>query len=102
MQTHDRLKSMEHTVEALKKHPGKEYTLVEIKAMCLIPWARDDRTVRKIISADLRGANLLRAKIYGIGTQRRYIVPKGGLIKYLQTYGPALMATVRKPKHHHD
>lgn len=89
---------MEDKVEFLKSNPTKAYTLTDIEVLGLIPWAHNGRTIRKAIETDLGGANLLQATVTGLGSQRRYTVTKKGLLKYLQIYGPALMATVRKPK----
>lgn len=99
MQPNPKMISMESKVDFLRINPVKEYTLTDIEVLNLIPWAKNGRTIRKAIAADRRGANLLGAKIKGAESQRRYIVPARGIIKYLKAYGPALMGTVRKPKH---
>lgn len=89
---------MKSQVELLKKNPRKLYNITEIEELKLIPWARNNRTLLKIIDADKRGANLLRVEIVGVSKGRRYLVPAGGIIKYLQIYGPALIGTVRQKK----
>ncbi len=93
--------TMKNTVEFLKTQRVKEFTLTEIEALALIPWAKNGRTIRKCIEADIAGENLLEARAWGVDSQRRYSVSRKGLLKYLQTYGPALMATIRKPKQSH-
>lgn len=87
---------MNKKVDFIKKNKIKAYTLTEIRDLKLIPWARNGRTIRKVIAAD--SMNLLKAKVIGVGSQRRYIVPANGLIKYLQTYGPVMIGMVRKTK----
>ncbi len=71
---------------------------MDFKTLRLLPWAKDERTVRKILEQDKKGPNVLRAKITGTGSNRRYLVEGKYIISYLQIYGPALMGTVRKPK----
>lgn len=90
--------NMKKQVVQLQKDPEKVYGLMDFKALKLLPWARDERTVRKILEADKKGQNLLHAKITGTGTKRRYLVAGKYIINYLQIYGPILMGTVRKPK----
>lgn len=96
MQTSRIVKDMEAPVEALQK--SRVYTLAEITRF--MPWAKDGRTMRKILDADMHGPNVLRCEITGTGKGRRYLVQGRHLISYLKIYGPALMSTVRKPKQH--
>lgn len=96
MHTSANVNDMKDIVETLKKHPRKTYSLVDVVSLKLMPWARDGRTVRRLIDEDFAGANLLQATVTGAATQRRYLLTGRGIIKYLQTYGPALMGTVRK------
>ena len=91
--------TMKKTVEFLKKDPSRTYTLADFEKLKLLPWARNQRTVRKLLDADKKGPNILRAKITGTESQRRYLVRGEMIIDYLLTYGPALMGTARKPKH---
>lgn len=100
MRPHDILTPMRKTVEFLKKHPNKTFTLSEIASMQLMPWARDSRTIRKLIERDFEGANLLNATVKGVGGQRRYTMQAKDIRKYLQTYGPALMGTTRQLKNY--
>lgn len=90
------MKKLERVVETLKRSPKREYTIEEIAGMQLIPWARDPRTIRRIILIDSKGD--LDATVSGKGTQRRYLVKGSNIIKYLRKYGPVLMHTTRKPK----
>lgn len=92
------MKKLERVVETLKRSPKREYTIEEIAGMQLIPWARDPRTIRRIILIDSKGAKDLAAEITGKATQRRYLVKGSNIIKYLRKYGPVLMHTTRKPK----
>ncbi len=89
---------MKKQVEILQKSPSRVYGLMDFKTLSLLPWAKDERTVRKILEQDKKGSNILHAKITGTGSNRRYLVEGRYIIKYLQIYGPALMGTVRKPK----
>lgn len=92
------MKKLERAVEALKRSPKREYTIEEIREAQLIPWARDARTIRKIVILDSKGEKLIDAKITGKDTQRRYLAKGANIIKYLRKYGPVLMHTARKPK----
>lgn len=92
------MKKLERAIEALKRSPKREYTIEEVKESELIPWARDARTIRKIVILDSKGEKLLDAKITGKGTQRRYLVKAANITRYLKKYGPVLMHTARKPK----
>lgn len=100
MQTASILNGMKDMVDSLKKHPSKTFTLTEIAQQGLLPWARDGRTIRKVIEADFEGANILQAIVRGEGNQRRYLVTARNLIKYLQIYGPALIGTTRQLKNY--
>lgn len=91
--------NMKKTVDFLKKDPSRQYTLADFEKLKLLPWARDQRTVKKLLDADKKGSNVLKAKITGTASQRRYLVEGTNLINYLLTYGPILIGTVRKPKH---
>lgn len=92
---------MKKRVDILRKTPKKIYTLKEMEAYKIIPWANNGRTIRKIIDQDKRGKNLLASRVTGIGSQKRYTVPTSGLIRYLQTYGPFLIGTVRNSQKKH-
>ncbi len=81
---------MKETVENLRRKPSRMLTLTEIQDMKLIPWARDGRTIRRLIELDYRHANYLESHIRGKGTQRRYWVSSHGLINYLKVYGPVM------------
>lgn len=89
---------MENIVEFLKKEPKKEYTITDFVKFNLVPWARDGRTVEKILKADHNGSDILHAKITGTDTYRRYLVQGRYIINYLQIYGPHMMVMVRQPK----
>lgn len=85
---------MKSKVEALRRN--RVYTLKEITQV--MPWAKNGRTVRKILEADVHGPNMLHCEITGTGSQRRYFVEGKYLISYIKNYGPALLGTIRKPK----
>lgn len=99
MQTHDTMKDMKNKVGALLKQRHGWLTLTDIVSLQLIPWARDARTIRRLIDADAAGQNILGAKVDGSATQRRYLVRGIAITRYVKTYGPAMMGMVRKTKH---
>lgn len=98
MQSKDTLNHMETIVAGLKKDPKRWYKLSELQEKKVMPWAKNGRTIRKILDADRKGPNLLKSQITGIASQRRYLVQGQHLIKYLLIYGPGLMALVRNSK----
>lgn len=98
VQAQGTIRDMKEIVESLRKDQEATYSLMEAQRLGLIPWARNVRTLRKIIDADIESGNLFGAIVTGTASQRRYLLTARGIIKYLQTYGPALMGTVRKPK----
>lgn len=87
---------MRETIQALK--PKHQYTLMEIARDGIIPWARDHRTIIKLIENDANGAQLLAANVTGAGRQRRYTIEGKNLKKYLTRTAPLLLHTARKPK----
>jgi len=89
---------MREQVDYLKGMPETEFSVQGIRAIGAIPWAKSYRTLTKIIKQDFFGENILKARIEGEGRQQRYFVKASNIINYLEKYGPALMATVRKPK----
>jgi len=98
MKKHDTMKILERAVEALKRSPKRVLSVEDIREMQAMPWARDARTIRKMIELDAKGERVLAAKIVGLSTQKRYAVQRAHLIKYLRKYGPVLMHHARKPK----
>ena len=82
------------------KSKPQTYSLTQLMGLRLIPWARNDRTLRKLILADRKASNLLDSTVTGKGSQVRYTVTAAGLKNYLATYGPAFASKVRKPKRH--
>ena len=99
MQTRGKIGRMKNQVEALLKRRHGWLTLADIASLKLIPWARDARTIRKLIDADAAGKNVLGAKVDGSSTQRRYLVRGAAITRYVEMYGPAMMGMVRKSKH---
>ena len=79
----------------------KPYTVTELVRMQAFPWARDHRTIIKMITEDLAGENILRAEVSGSGRQRRYQIHGTHIINYIQKYGAVLIPTARKPKQQH-
>ena len=96
MMNNDTMESVRELTRSLK--PKHQYTLMEIARGELIPWARDHRTIIKLIEQDANGAQLLAAKVEGDGRQRRYTIEGKNLKKYLTKTAPLLLHTARKPK----
>lgn len=78
--------------------PKQSYGPADIARMGTFPWARDHRTIVKLIDQDMAGENLLQANVTGTGRQRRYEIEGKNIIKYLNKYAAVLMSTARKPK----
>lgn len=95
------MEHMQEKIDYLKKFAEVEFSSQEIRTQGLFPWARNDRTIVKLIERDTTsGENILRARIEGEGRQRRYFIKGRQIIKYIEKYGPALMVRVPKPKRH--
>lgn len=91
MQTSGIVKRMRNTVEFLKKDPEREYTATEIRRLGLLPWARDSRTIARILQS-----GGLKARVTGKDTQKRYLVKGAVIISHINQCGPVLMHTVRR------
>lgn len=78
--------------------PKQIYTVTDIVTENILPWARNYRTIVKLIEQDLAGENILEAEVAGEGRQRRYSISGRNIIKYVKKYGPVLIGSVRKPK----
>lgn len=78
--------------------PKQSYGPADITRMGLFPWARDHRTVVKLIEQDSNGEGILEARTSGQGKQKRYEIEGKNIIKYLKKYAAVLMSTARKPK----
>lgn len=74
-----------------KVEPKRTYTATEIKELGLLPWARDTRVIARILSS-----GLIKAKVSGTLTHKRYLVKGKDLVEYIKKYGPVLMHTARK------
>ena len=73
-----------------KVDPKKVYTIKDIKQHGFLPWAKDTRTVRKILQS-----GVLKAKVTGEFNRKRYFVKGTDLQAYINHYGSALMRTAR-------
>lgn len=82
---------MKEIVENLRRHPAKIYTLQDIEREKLIPGARNFRTIKKLVEADLAGPNILRAVPRDGGNKTHYAVRGRNIIKFLNTYGHVLV-----------
>lgn len=85
-------------VDFLELNRTKEFGLRDLSRFKIFPWARNYRTIRRIVDTDLAGENILHARVEGEGQGRRYYIRGSEIIKYINKYGPALMARARKPK----
>ena len=75
-----------------KVDPTREYNLSQIRDEGIFPWARNIRTIRKLVKQDYWGGNFLKARIggenkYGV----EYSIRGRDIIKFLKEYGPGLM-----------
>jgi len=93
METHDTIREITKVIK-----PKHTYAPADLVRMGTFPWARDHRTIVKLIEQDLAGENILEADVSGEGRQRRYQVVGKNIIKYLNKYAAVLMSTARKPK----
>lgn len=79
--------------QTIKKiDPNADYGLQDIQVKGLLPWARDIRTIRKYITADIAKENILKAKTEGSGRLLRYHIKGRNLITFIEVYGPGAMA----------
>jgi len=76
-----------------KVDPKQTYTATDISREGLIPWARDPRTIARILAS-----GVIKTEMTGESTQKRYTVKGSELQEYIKKYGPVLQHTVRKPK----
>lgn len=79
---------MQELIETLAGDPKREYAIADVKRMGLIPWARNYRTLQKIVVQDFFGENVLEARIEGEGRQVRYLMKGANIIKFIKRYGP--------------
>ncbi len=98
MTSHDSIISMSITNTIKKIDPEREYNLSNIITDAIFPWARDIRTVRKIVMRDHGGEKVLRAKITGSGRSLEYRIKGENIIKFLEKYGPGFTLSVAKNK----
>jgi hypothetical protein len=75
--------------------PKRVYTLLDMVKCKVFPFAKNLRTIRKIIEVDRQCKNLLGAEITGDGKTRRYLVKGAGIIKFLEVHGAVLTAFKR-------
>jgi hypothetical protein len=88
-----------HAPDMIDIEPTRTYSLQDIKILELFPWAKDNRTIRKILEEKKYfGASTLKPKIVGSSNRRRYSVKGSNIINYIKIYGPWLITTVRKTK----
>ena len=88
--------TIEEIVKTIK--PKQIYAPADLVRMGTFPWARDHRTIVKLIERDRSGENLLQANIEGEGRGLRYQIEGKNIIKFLNKYGTFLTGTVRKTK----
>lgn len=88
MITSDKIESMRSKVDQ-----KQEYTATDIVRLGLLPWARSPKKVGRILDS-----GILKTRISGENTQKRYIVKGSDLTEYIKNYGPALMHTAKTTK----
>lgn len=98
---YDHTDPIEYRIKILERNPEKEWGLMDIVFHEIMPWARNSRTVRSILTQQ---ATFLHTRFENNdgSNKRRYFVKASELIAYLKAYGPALLGTVRKTKPHHE
>ena len=69
---------------------------MEIHEAGFFPWAKNQRTVQRIVEADRNGENMLQSEVSGEGRLRRYKVTGKHLKKFLEKYGPGMSIRGRK------
>lgn len=77
--------------------PKQMYSVRDLETMGTFPWAKDNRTIIKLIEQDMKADNILQATKTGSGRQTRYQMQGANINKYIKKYGAILMATARKP-----
>jgi len=87
------------TKQAIK--PKQMYSVRDLETMGTFPWAKDNRTIIKLVEQDMVTDNLLQAVKTGSGRQTRYQMQGANINKYIKKYGAILMATARKPYERH-
>lgn len=85
-----RIHTMQAAVDMLHKTRNTEYTVEGIRAMGLFPWARNARTIVKIIKLDMEGDNELRARVEGEKNGKRYFIKGKDILSYIERYGAVL------------
>ncbi len=95
-QEHDTLRGMSTKATKLNTvikriEPLRDYNLSHIKDEGLFPWAKNIRTVRKIVHQDKVTENVLKAVITGEGRALDYKIKGRNISKFLEKYGPGFM-----------
>lgn len=67
---------------------NKTYSKYQIIQLGVL--GKTEPTVRKKILADQAGDNILKAKVYGKGREKRYYVKGGDLIRYVEAQEPVI------------
>jgi hypothetical protein len=87
---------MVQSKKSIRIEPEREYGLMEIHEAGFFTWAKNQRTVQRIVEADRNGENMLKAEVSGEGRLRRYRVKGKHLKKFLEKYGPGMSIRGRK------
>lgn len=80
----------------MKIDPQKDYNLSTITAEEIFPWAKNIRTVRKIVRRDYSEENMLKSLITGEGRALDYKIKGKNIIRFIERYGEGLMMSVLK------
>lgn len=76
--------------------PKQTYSIADLVDMEAMPWARDHRTIRKLIEQDRTSEDILQARIQGEGKRKRYLIQGKNISNYIKKYGPALLGLQTK------
>lgn len=79
--------------------PAKEYNLSNIRDEALFPWAKDIRTIRKIVKRDGTDKNILKCATTGTGRALDYKIKGKNIILFLELYGPGFMMSAKNSTH---
>ena len=85
--------AIKNSIKKIEK--AREYSLLEIEKLGIIPWAKDIRTIRKLVKRDIWEDNIFKAMIRGGGHATRYSIIGRNIIAYLQKNGEVMMEVMR-------
>lgn len=67
-----------------KINPKEWYSLNAIAKEKMLPWAKDIKTVRKVVDHDLKNGKILQPVITNTGHGKRYLIKGENILKFIQ------------------